>query len=199
MARPTKLDAVNEMLLSIAQAPITSLSDPENLNGSVASSVLDRVKTEILSCGYWFNTVRRTLTPDVSGYIPVASDFLQIVKDKTSSIDQPMIAIRGDRLYNMDDDTDVFTLAYEALLSIDLDFEDLPPTFQRWVIDKATVELYRAVRGSGSVSQELISREMESKAMAIAEDTRQNKRNLFHSNYEAAAIAGRRFNPIARY
>ena len=60
----TELDAVNQILSSVGQAPVTTL-DLQTLNCAIVLNTLREVNKQVQSEGWIFNTERDyTLTPD---------------------------------------------------------------------------------------------------------------------------------------
>ena len=83
MAFPTtnavqELPAVNEILASVGQAPVTTL-DQTNPDVAIAYDTLINVSREIQAEGWIFNTEKYyAITPDANGEIVIANNILQI-------------------------------------------------------------------------------------------------------------------------
>ena len=83
MAFPTtnaaqELPAVNEILASVGQAPVTTL-DQTNPDVAIAYDTLLNVSREVQAEGWTFNTEEYyPMTPDANGEIPIANNILQI-------------------------------------------------------------------------------------------------------------------------
>ena len=82
----TELSAVNSILGSIGQAPITSLQasggvDPlANPEISFVKNILDEVNKDVQSTGWAFNTENKVLkSPDASGHFVIPSNAIMSV------------------------------------------------------------------------------------------------------------------------
>ena len=105
----TKLDAVNQMLSSIGEAPAVSL-DTDNPEIAVAESTLDEVSRTIQSEGWNFNTeYEYPFTPDGNGEITIPSNILQIADNKFKSTAKYLTVVRNGKLYDKLSHSSVFT------------------------------------------------------------------------------------------
>lgn len=129
----TELQAVNEIIASIGEAPITTLvtMPPDAVT---AQDILYRTSRNLQQRGWHFNTdIDVELTPDGSGWIIPATNVLQI---DATSID---VALRGDstvmKLWDRDDLTFVFTV---ATLKCDIIYHfvwlDIPQHVREYII-----------------------------------------------------------------
>ncbi|MGZ5389715.1 MAG: hypothetical protein ACXWDH_06370 [Aeromicrobium sp.] len=124
----SELEAVNAILATIGEAPVTSL-DPELLadDAATAHAHLKASLRRTLARGWTFNTERNiTIEPDVNGRIFVGADAVRVVV-----ANNPKIVVRhggvGARLYDMEFRTDVFESAQSGLSIIRLlDFDVCP-------------------------------------------------------------------------
>ena len=78
----TELDAVNQILSAVGQAPVTTL-DLQNPEVYTVLQTLRDVSREVQSEGWYFNTEHDVIfTPNSSDEIPVPDDVLQIDANK---------------------------------------------------------------------------------------------------------------------
>lgn len=133
----TKLEAVNSCLRGIGVSPVSSLEEP-NLDAGMASEVVDSVKIDILSTGWWFNTeLNWKLKPPPSGEIRAPNNALDVVSVGSSYY--KAVVMRGTRLYDVQNHTfDLSPLIDKdgyvvCTFIVDLPFEELPPQAQRAV------------------------------------------------------------------
>lgn len=144
MNKTTKLDAVNGMLAAIGVRPVNTLQAPIGAQVSTAINVLDSVSRDVQSRGWYFNCVTKTLPPDgVSGQIVLAPNVLFV--DATNRLLQ--YTQRGDYLYNLTDDTDVFEDAVEVALVYGLDWEQLPQAARHAIGKRAEREFVAKMKG----------------------------------------------------
>ena len=108
----TELSAVNSILGSIGQSPITSLSGTalQNPEISFIKNLLDEVNKDVQTSGWHFNTHYRVKqSPDAQGnYVVPQDSILYDISD--GQIDRDTDVIKKDgKLYDLVHQTDVFT------------------------------------------------------------------------------------------
>jgi hypothetical protein len=131
----TELEAVNSILATIGEAPVTSL-DPEDMavDAETAHSFLKSSLRRTLSRGWTFNLERSvTLSPDADGRIFVGPDAVRVVVPN-----EPNIVTRhghpGARLYDMTTRSDEFAEAKSDLRIVRLlPFDDCPEQMRDYV------------------------------------------------------------------
>jgi hypothetical protein len=128
----TKLDAVNKMLESVWETPVSSLEVAGVGSVAMAKRILDEQSTNVQNEGWTFNTEDRVLlTPDINGEISLPSNTLEVdTVDEDADTD---VVQRGTRLYNRGDHTFIFTKALYVRLKLLLDFEDMPQVVRSYV------------------------------------------------------------------
>ena len=135
----TELSAVNSILGSIGQSPVSSLNY-ENPEVGFIYNILTEVNKDVQNEGWHFNTEYHIKTePDANKHITVPSNALRYdindgLKDRTKDV-----VMRSGRLYDLVDHTDEFTgTLYLDLVTL-YAFEDLPNVFQRYITYRAAV------------------------------------------------------------
>lgn len=177
----TQLQAINQMLVGIGQAPVVSL-DIANPEIATALSILDSMSREVQGEGWNFNTeIKYPFTPDVNGEIVVPSNVLQISDNKNSNVQQYQTVLRGGKLY------DKISHSFNAWTSSPVlcdvvwffDFEDLPQVFQDYVTQKAARTFAGSVVGSKEMFQFNQVDEALLRANCLAYDTDTSAVNIF--------------------
>lgn len=137
MTKPTsmtELEAVNVMLTTIGEAPVSTLSGNQVVDVSVAQQVLTEVSREVQSRGWHFNTDTRVeLSPSVDTFIYVPADVARL--DITNKTDD--IIARSGKLYNLTDKTYVFTDKVEATIVYYMAFTELPDVARKFITVRA--------------------------------------------------------------
>ena len=73
--RTTELEAVNYMLLSIGESPVSSLTGTSTADVSIAKEIINRVSTDVQAQGWSWNTdLNYKIIQDSNGYIPLPTD-----------------------------------------------------------------------------------------------------------------------------
>lgn len=147
----TRLDAVNSILEAIGESPVGTLENPTNVDVINAIRMLDSVSRKIQAEGWSFNTFESfKLNPDATdGKIRWNSDILFF---KSSS---GKIAKRGDYLYDMANQTDLFTEPVTAKVILIVDFEDIPDPIRHFIAARTAKEFQLKYLGDESLTEEL--------------------------------------------
>jgi hypothetical protein len=195
----TKLDAVNQMLSSIGEAPAVSL-DTDNPEIAVAESTLDEVSRTIQSEGWNFNTeFEYPFTPDGNGEITIPSNILQIADNKFKSAARYLTVIRNGKLYDKLSHSSVFTGTVYCDVVWCFDFVDLPQAFKDYITTRAARVFAGKVVASSEQIKIIAQDELSYRANALAYDTKTSEVNIFGmKNGQNTYISYTPFNTIAR-
>jgi hypothetical protein len=131
----TKLEAVNAMLMSIHESPVSSLDAPITEEVALAVKTLDRLSEDVQRDGYTFNTETNfTLMRDANNNITLPANACRIKVDPVGLGANVDITVRGRRLYDRYNHTYEFTTDVKCAKMIRiLDWADLPDVFRRYV------------------------------------------------------------------
>ncbi len=197
IAATTELQAVNIMLGTIGEAPVSSLTDTGLSELAIAKTTLDEVSRDLQKRGWQWNTdLNVTISIDGSNRYPVASDILRI---------RPMpqfryldVAIRNAFVWwrNPPDNTasgNSFVLLnvtplWEVVLGIK--FDELPETARRFITVRAS-RLF-ADREEASETQHGFTTQDESDALTAldSEEAEDANYNILRSNSAMSIWAG---------
>ena len=136
----TELSAVNSILGSIGQSPLTTLNfnNPET---AFVYNLLVEANKDIQNEGWHFNTEENLkVTPEsTTKYITIPSNYLRYdLHDKRLDKSKDLVRRNG-RLYDLVEHTDQFTEDLYLDIVTLYPFEDVPPVFQRYIISRASV------------------------------------------------------------
>ena len=149
----TELEAVNTMLVTIGEQPVSSLDNLAGLqDASIARQILSNISRAVQSKGWVFNLdLQVTYTPDANGEINLGSNVLRI--DTTSKVRSATkdIVERGGKLYDREKNTSVFTDAIKVDRVIVLNFDDLPEVARRYIATRSARVFHDRVVGSGEL------------------------------------------------
>lgn len=135
LGKTSKLQAVNQMLSFIGEAPVNSLEDAGGVGDvSLAERTLDEVTVEILSQGWHFNTNYDVIhTPDANKQI-VLSDTVLRIDTKVGVYGNMDVSLRGNKLYNRADNSYEFDESEIKTTEVmSLPWEDLPEAARRYI------------------------------------------------------------------
>jgi len=197
----TKLEAVNQMLAGIGQAPATAL-DQANPELSIAELTLDQVTKEVLGEGWHFNTEQNyPLMPDNSGVITVPPNVLSLSDNKQSNRQVYQTVLRDGKLYDKLNHS--FTFPTGSPVSCDVvwlfDFEDLPQPFQSYITQRATRLFAGRVQGAQDMVAFNAQDELILRNNCMAYDTQTSQANIFGvETGQNFYVSYAPFNTIAR-
>ena len=168
------LEVVNSMLGLLGELPVNSITDPHTLIPAALAAITNQnalVQVDF----WWFNVEYPTL-------IPQAGSGLILVPEDATSVDSltqyPRLAVRGNRLYNLDDITDVFTQPLRVRLHRVLPFSDAPAIARAHIAAKAKLEFQMAYDGDGTKAQ-IIQQEIKETYIRLhSEHIRNAKANM---------------------
>ena len=194
----TELSAVNSILGSIGQSPISQLKDPttgviSNNNPEIQFiyNLLRDANVDVQSEGWHFNRERHvTFSKDTTtNKIAISADIVKIDLPDNWSRRHYNFVRRGGFLYDKIKHTDVFT---DMGTSIELDvirvynFEDLPPVFKRHITYRASRVAATQLVANPQLVQLLGSQEALSRASLLEYECNQGNHSMFGFEDETA-------------
>ena len=177
----TQLQAINQMLTGIGQAPVVSL-DIANPEIATALSILNSVNREVQGEGWHFNTeINYPFVPDTNGEITVPDSVLQISDNKTTNSQQYQTVLRNGKLYDKVYHTYQFLGTDPVLCDVVwlFNFEDLAQVFQDYITQRATRVFAGSVVGSKEMFQFNQQDEGILRANCLSYDTGTSEANIF--------------------
>lgn len=182
----TELSAVNILLVAIGDPKVNDLEIP-NADVAAARVVLNDIRQEVLSVGWWFNQVEGvTLTPDQGGEIPVPANTLEL--DCTDSAKH--YVQRGTKLFDMDNQTFKFTAPVKVDIILDLPFEELPRTAYQCVTAQAALEFAGSYELDEIQLKRLTAKATKMGQMLKKSNLRSKDVNVFNSQRAQAFLGG---------
>ena len=151
----TEKQAVNMMLTTIGEVPISNLDDLAGLqDASIARDILTNTSRAVQSKGWTFNLeFNVSRIPKNNGQIELGSNVLRVdsvskVRSSTSDIVE-----RARKLYDREKNTHQFTLGEAVKIDqvIFLAFADLPEAARRYIAVKSARIFHDRVVGSGEL------------------------------------------------
>lgn len=165
------LDTVNLVLPKLGERPVTSTT-LKHPTLSVLLPIIEQTQRNTLRRGWWFNEFDYTAYPAESGEIDIGSTTLSFIPRVEDTA-----VMRGQRLYNPDTLTYVFTEPVEGRVIQNIEFNELPDSAATYIFYSALVE---AVTTDLGATQELqIWQRLAAMAWSdlLAEHLRQRKHN----------------------
>ena len=187
MAFPTtnaakELPAINQILSSCGQAPVTTL-DTTNPDVAIAYDTLLQVNREVQAEGWTFNKeFHYEFTPDSNDEIVIPNNILQMKLSKNSAnVDYDGIRRNG-KLYDRQHHTykwEDITTPIEMDIVWEFDWVDLPQPVQDFITARASALVSQRIIGDQTQYQMLQQQEAFARAMALEYDTQQGQYTFF--------------------
>ena len=199
----TELQAINQMLAAVGQAPVTSIdttSDlyrrntdgtytqleiPTNPDIAMARLTLDEISRECQSEGWSFNREYEWLmTPDsTTKRITLPPNMLQCDLSEAPKHKSKYGNIDSIRRQNFLYDKTNHTFEWDDPVYTDVlwlfDWEDVPRPIQDYIINKASAIFALRVVGDQNLYQNLLQRSMETRSTALEYETQQGDYTFF--------------------
>ena len=152
------LDAINDMLAAVGEAPVNTLEDSQNVDVENAIRVLEKINRQVQSKGWSFNHVDEAkLNRDVTtNKIKWQDDILYIV-----GTDGTKYVQRGEYVYDFDNQKDTFDSDIEVELIRLVDFDYMPIVARDYIVAKAARIFQSQTLDDDSIGQNLLSQEQE--------------------------------------
>ena len=176
----TELDAVNQILSSVGQAPVTTL-DLENPEAAIAVNTLREISKQVQIEGWTFNTERGLkLSRDINtNKIQFPFNYLAIDANTQKHQDKYNLVRRNGFVYCLYHHTDIFTEDLTVDIVWQFDFVELPPAIQAYITAKAARMAATKIVGDGDLNQLLAEQEVMTKAAAIEYECQQGDYSMF--------------------
>ncbi len=184
MAIPTtnsaeELPAVNQILSSVGQAPVTTL-DQTNPDVAIAYDTLIQVSREVQSEGWTFNKeFHYPFTPDNNNEIAIPSNVLQIDLDRDGGYTDKSIIRRNGKLYDRQAHSYTFTEEVNCDVVWLFDWVDLPRPIQDYITARATCQVVQKIVGDPTLYKLCQEKEGYTRAMALEYECNQGKFTFF--------------------
>ena len=179
-----ELPAVNQILSSVGQAPVTTL-DQTNPDVAIAYDTLLQVSKEVQSEGWTFNTeLNYETTTDGNKQLVVPNNWLQVdLSSSDNSYGTKNFVRRDGKLYDRYNHTFELTDNASEEIILDIiwlfDWVDLPSPIQNFITARSATIVSSKIVGDGQQFQILQQRETYCRAMAMEYECNQGDYTFF--------------------
>ena len=176
----TELDAVNQILSSVGQAPVTTL-DLQNPEVSIVLNTLREINKQVQSEGWIFNTERDyEMIPDsTTNQILYPYNVLQMDANVEHHKNDYDLVRRSGKLYDRLHHTYEFTETLHVDLTWYFDFTDVPPPVQAYIVARAARMCATKLIGDQEINKLLAEQEIYTKAAALEYECNQGDYSMF--------------------
>ena len=184
-----ELPAINQILSSCGQAPVTTL-DQTNPDVAIAYDTLLQVSREVQAEGWTFNKeYHYEFTPNTDDQILIPSNILQIkLTENSANMDKDGVR-RSGKLYDRHNHTYDWTdETVECDVVWEFDWVDLPQPIQDFIVARAATFVSQRIVGDTNQYEMLQQQEAYMRALALEYETQQGQFTFFghpqgHTNY----------------
>ena len=165
--RTTELEAVNTILSTIGEAPLSTLTGSLPVDGTTAKNILNEISREVQSAGWHFNTQYKVdLTRDTNNKVPVGTDVVRVqLNDKYDKSSYDVVQ-RGNYLFNLAKNSDIFDQDFtENTLIYLLDFDKLPEQARRYITIRSARVFHDRTLGANTLHK--FSSEDEARSLSV--------------------------------
>ena len=174
-----ELPAVNQILASVGQAPVTTL-DQTNPDVAIAYNTLLQVSREVQAEGWSFNTEENIKeTPDANGNILYPANVLQMDLTYNSNNYNKDVIKKNGKLYDKIEHTDVWTDDVYVDKLFWYDWVDLPTVMQDYIVSKAASIVSSRIVGDSTQYQMLQQREASCRSAVMEYECNQGDYTFF--------------------
>ena len=187
----TELDAVNKMLRFVGELPVPTsviINDlPDGHEAKTALELLEELNRELQETGWWFNTETWTY-PQVDGYITLPTTVIAIKSTNTKD----KYLIKDNQVYDIKNQTKLFSTDLELTTIFEISFEEVPATFATLVVYEASKQLHMYLNGDASIQKNL-------ETLAYTQYLKVQKEHMSNKDYNLVSgtrLIDRDNNPI---
>ena len=167
ITRTTELEAVNTILSTIGEAPLSTLTGSLPVDGTTAKNILNEISREVQSAGWHFNSHYKVdLTRDANNKVPVGTDVLRVELNNKYDKSSYDVVQRGSYLYNLAKNTDVFDQDFtDNTIVYILDFSKIPEQARRYITIRSARVFHDRTLGANTSHK--FSSEVEARSLAV--------------------------------
>ena len=167
ITRTTELEAVNTILSTIGEAPLSTLTGSLPVDGTTAKNILNEISREVQSAGWHFNSHYKVdLTRDADNKIPVGTDVLRVELNNKYDKSSYDVVQRDSYLYNLAKNEETFTQDFtDNTLVYILDFLKLPEQARRYITIRSARVFHDRTLGANTIHK--FSSEDEARSLAV--------------------------------
>lgn len=173
----TELEAINEILATGSDSPISTLEENTVIDASLAMNTLRATSVEVQTRGWNFNTEESLkIIPDQEGAIRLPRNTLKVdTVGESAGINGVQ---RGLRLYNKTDKTYTFGSPVTVDLVLGLDFEELPSTARLYITIRAARKYQDRYFGDQSTHSYTSQDELTAQSVMMGEELESTDSNM---------------------
>ena len=165
--RTTELEAVNTILSTIGEAPLSTLTGSLPVDGTTAKNILNEISREVQSAGWHFNTQYKVdLTRDTTNKVPIGTDVVRVELSNRYDKSSYDVVQRGSYLFNLAKNSNIFDQDFtENTLIYLLQFDDIPEQARRYITIRSARVFHDRTLGANTLHK--FSSEDEARSLSV--------------------------------
>jgi hypothetical protein len=184
----TKLEAVNEMLSVIGEAPVTALGTNTTPDVDLAERLLDQTSYEVQARGWhWNSEDNYPISKNGDDKFPVPSNCIRIDVDPNRENAALDVTVRSGYLYDKENHTDVWDeLAGPMYCEVIFlfDFDELPEAARRFITVRAARKLQDRVLGSTAIHAYTVQDEQSALTILLDHESQVGDHNILTGSWD---------------
>lgn len=186
----TELEAVNYILKTMSEAPVSTLSGTLDFEVAEAKTYLDESLRSLMTRGWYWNREVVTISPDGSNEIVLPANTLDVRVLAPVAFGLNYTA-RGGKLYRIQENNNgsTFDSDVKVELVLGLSFDEMPDPARTYCTVNAAGRLHAKDGADGATIQRLQYEEQRAWADLRAAENRNARRSLKNA-YSVARISG---------
>ena len=185
----TELQAVNNMLASIGESPVSTLDTGTVVDADLAQTLLFNVNRQVQALGLHCNSeVDYPLSPNEDGEIILPANTLRV--DEVYGASSRDLTQRGSRLYDRNNRTFVIDESVTLDIVMMLPFDELPEAVRWYIAVKASRIFVDKTMGDEALHAYSRQDEMEAKRDFVKSQLKNRDASMLNSTF-ARSITGR--------
>lgn len=175
----TELQAINQVLASVGQAPVTTL-EQTNPDVAIVISTLDQISREVQAEGWTCNQESYyPITPDSDGLIQIPNNMISLDLSKNFQNEKYDSVQRNGYLYDRRGHNYVWDYTPQCDVIWELIWDDLPMPIREYIVSKAAAITSQRLVGDPGQYDALQQQSLMCRANAIEYDTEQGDYSFF--------------------
>lgn len=182
-----KLDAVNICLSSMGEPTVNSLNGVA-VDAQMASNIISETATSVQSIGWHWNRQIITLTPVAAKKtIELPDSYLRV-----DAVDKSINVVRrGNRLFDITNNSFTFDNPVECDVIVDLDFKDLPYAAKQYVTMRSARLLQQRLLGNDMLYRFNLQDEQQAWATLLQDEIEISDLNMLRDSWSTQSILQR--------
>ncbi len=202
-ASDTELSAVNSILSSIGQSPITALASGDlnlgNPEVALIHNLLMESNKDVQNEGWHFNKEDHVkVERDINGQFLVPTDYLRMDIHEGQVDRNRDVVVRDGKIYDNVLHTDVFTKDFYFDITRLYNFVDVPPVIQRYIIASAAVRAATQLVSNAELVKLLILNQEKTRANATEYDCEMGDHTFLGWPHESSYRSYQPYKALAR-